>query len=272
MINRFIFYSSKRSSTAAASSSPTHLIKGHNEGGSDSSRVVLKRHYLQQPNVAFLKNGDVVYDDEDYDAMTLQTGSAAADQKWCVVSIAGNTTVVLNRKDDFVKYFKMNMASLTGSEYDHIMVRESLFSIMSIIIRQQQDMLEIDSTFRPSHQVNSITYTPHLIINASLLNWSERGERVVKVMTNLARRNDTLLDLSGVHFNITHFATAEMLMAPKPVAPYKIGSGISLDNESGENDMGASGSDGDSGTNLRLLNTSIDTEKLEAVIFVIVGE
>ena len=137
MINRFIFYSSKRSSTAAAaSSSPTRLIKGHNDGGSDSSRVVLKRHYLQQPNVAFLKNGDDVYDDEDYDAMTLQTGSAAADQKWCVVSIAGNTTVVLNRKDDFVKYFKMNMASLTGSEYDHIMVRVS-FPSKSIIIRQQ---------------------------------------------------------------------------------------------------------------------------------------
>ena len=33
---------------------------------------------------------------------------------WCVMSIAGNATIVLNRKDDFVNYFKMNVASLTG--------------------------------------------------------------------------------------------------------------------------------------------------------------
>ena len=62
----------------------------------------------------------------------------------------------------------MNVASMTGSEYDQVVV-------------------------------NSIAYTPHLIINASL-DWSdERGKRIVKTMTSLAKHNETLLDLSLIH-------------------------------------------------------------------------
>ena len=75
--------------------------------------------------------------------------------------------------------------------------------------------------------VNSITYTPHLIVNSTLLDWAETGGRAIKVLTALSVHNDTLLDLSGVHFNVTHFAHSQTLMAPKPVAPYMtIGSGI----------------------------------------------
>ena len=48
---------------------------------------------------------------------------------------------------------------------------------------------------------------------------------------------------------------------------------VSLDNESNENGDGGLGGSGQitGTTNLRLLNTSIDTEKLEAVVFVVVG-
>ena len=191
------------------------------------------------PRVAFFKDatdydedGFEYYYDESERVVQVQD-----DNRWCIFSIQGNTTIVLRRKDDFVRYFKMNVASLTGSEYDDI-------------------------------RVNSITYTPHLIVNASIIHWSARSERIIKVLSALARHNDTLLDLSGVHFNVTHFATSEMLMAPKPVAPYMVGSGINLDNES--EDLEASTTEGGH-TNLRLLNTSIDSEKLEAVIFVIVG-
>ena len=48
---------------------------------------------------------------------------------------------------------------------------------------------------------------------------------------------------------------------------------VSLDNESNENGNGGLGGSGQitGTTNLRLLNTSIDTEKLEAVVFVVVG-
>ena len=109
--------------------------------------------------------------------------------------------------------------------------------------------------------MNAISFTPHLVVNATLGHWSRREERIVRVLTDLARHNDTLLDLSGVHFNVTSFATAETLMAPKPVAPYMIGSGINLDGGGG----------GDDHTNLRLLNTSFDAGKLEAAVFVVVG-
>ena len=80
----------------------------------------------------------------------------------------------------------MNVASMTGSEYDQVVV-------------------------------NSIVYTPHLIINASL-DWSEeRGKRIINAMTALSKHNETLLDLSGIHYNVTDFHTAETLMAPKPI-------------------------------------------------------
>ena len=63
----------------------------------------------------------------------------------------------------------MNVASMTGSEYDQVVV-------------------------------NSIVYTPHLIINASL-DWSEeRGKRIINAMTALSKHNETLLDLSGIHY------------------------------------------------------------------------
>lgn len=38
--------------------------------------------------------------------------------QWCVFSLAGNTSVVMRRKEDFMRYFRMNVASLTGSDYD----------------------------------------------------------------------------------------------------------------------------------------------------------
>ena len=170
-----------------------------------------------------------------YDSNSKQI-SRNADQsggKWCVISIAGNKTIVLRRKDDFITYFRMNVASLTGSEYDDVIV-------------------------------NAITYTPQLIVNATLLRWEERSDRIVSVLSALARHNDTLLDLSGVHFNVTHFASSEMLMAPKPVAPYMIGTGIDLDNEVAEDKTNTE-------SNLRLMNTNIDSSKIEAMIFVIVG-
>ena len=64
-------------------------------------------------------------------------------------------------------------------------------------------------------------------------------------------------------------------MAPKPVLK-TVGSGISLDNEMDGPELagGESGSslDGSGSTTQRLFNTSIDTEKLEAVVFVVVGQ
>lgn len=112
--------------------------------------------------------------------------------KWCLLSIAGNATVVRLRKDDFVRYLRMNVASLTGSEYDLV-------------------------------RVNSVSYTPHVMVNVSL-DWSEaRHHKIVKTLDNLATHNDTILDLSGLHYNLTDFVPASALLAPKPVAPLEDG-------------------------------------------------
>ena len=137
----------------------------------------------------------------------------------------------MRRKDDFIRYFRMNVASMTGSEYDQVVV-------------------------------NSIVYTPHLIINASL-DWSdERGKRIVKTITSLAKRNETLLDLSGIHYNITGFNTAETLMAPKPIGPYMVGSGIgfkSADVANNEGDVSINTSDG------------VEAKEVEMMIYTGVG-
>lgn len=40
--------------------------------------------------------------------------------KWCLLAISGNATIVKLRRNDFVKYLKMNVASLVGSDYDYV--------------------------------------------------------------------------------------------------------------------------------------------------------
>ena len=145
--------------------------------------------------------------------------------------MAGNKSEVMRRKDDFMRYFRMNVGSMTGSEYDQVIV-------------------------------NSIVYTPNLIINASL-DWADdRGKRIIKTMTALAKHNETLLDLSGIHYNLTDFYTAETLMAPKPIGPYMVGSGIGFKSADSAN------SDGDVS-----INTSggVEAKELEMMIYTGVG-
>ncbi len=67
----------------------------------------------------------------------------------------------------------MNLASLIGSDYDSVIF-------------------------------NSVSYVPEILVNVTL-DWNGRAERIVKVLGNLAKHNDTLLDLSGSHFNVTRY-------------------------------------------------------------------
>ena len=73
--------------------------------------------------------------------------------KWCLLGISGNATIVKIRRNDFVKYLKMNVASLIGSEYDFV-------------------------------RVTSISYTPQVLVNVSL-HWNEDTEpKIIKKSTN----------------------------------------------------------------------------------------
>ncbi len=72
-------------------------------------------------------------------------------------------------------------------------------------------------------QVTSITYTPHVLVNVSL-DWAEaKRHRIIKSLSGLAIHNDTLLDLSGEHFNLTDFLPASALMTPKAKLPLEEG-------------------------------------------------
>ena len=68
-------------------------------------------------------------------------------------------------------------------------------------------------------RVTSISYTPYVRVNVSL-DWNEATEpRIVKSLGRLASRNDTLLELSGQHFNLTDFLPASALLSPKALSP-----------------------------------------------------
>ena len=112
------------------------------------------------------------------------------DWKWGLLSISGNSTIVKLRKRDFVTYLKMNLASLIGSEFD--MVR-----------------------------VTSLSYTPGVLVNVSL-DWSLQ-KRILKSLKSLASHNDTLLDLSGEHFNLTEYVPMDEILRPKALSPLEGG-------------------------------------------------
>ena len=42
-------------------------------------------------------------------------GDPSANWQWCLLTLAGNATILQLRKEDFVRYLKMNLASLIGT-------------------------------------------------------------------------------------------------------------------------------------------------------------
>ena len=56
------------------------------------------------------------------------------------------------------------------------------------------------------------------------LHWNENTEpMIIKSLGRLALHNDTLLDLSGEHFNLTDFLPASALLSPKALSPLEEG-------------------------------------------------
>ena len=67
-------------------------------------------------------------DDEYYDDYTMRVvplnhpiadmapsgGGGGGNWQWCLLTLAGNATILQLRKEDFVRYLKMNLASLIG--------------------------------------------------------------------------------------------------------------------------------------------------------------
>ena len=77
------------------------------------------------------------------------------DWKWCLLALSGNATIVKLRRNEFVKYLKMNVAAQTGSEYDFVRVT----SIRLVL------MVYFSVTY---------TYTPKSNSSYSLFIWNEK--------------------------------------------------------------------------------------------------
>jgi hypothetical protein len=88
----------------------------------------------------------------------------------------------------------MNVASLTGSRYEQV-------------------------------TVNSLSFAPHLLINISLLalNEEDSGRHRLEIVRALAASQDTLLELSGVPFNLISFLSSASLLVPKKTAVVSAG-------------------------------------------------
>ena len=88
---------------------------------------------------------------------------------WFLLGLAGNTSLVHRRLPDFMNYLKINVGGLTGADYENV-------------------------------KVNSVLYTPSLIVNISL-----GGHYNVSQLLDLSNRNDSVLVLSSsLSFNIFH--------------------------------------------------------------------
>ncbi len=132
------------------------------DGGMSDYRPVTKGGDVdQQPYVG---GAEVVALDQDLDDPAW---------KWCLLTLAGNATIIQLRRHDFVRYLRMNLAGMVGAGYDSVLF-------------------------------NSVSYVPDITVNVSL-DWrpGPRADRIVAVLTALAKHNDTVLDLSGEHFNVT---------------------------------------------------------------------
>ena len=86
---------------------------------------------------------------------------------WCLLTIAGNQTIVRLRPADFGRYLRVNLASLTGSRFARVVL-------------------------------NSVSYAKEDVLVNVTLDWRPPG--TPGVLERLAEANETILDLSGSHF------------------------------------------------------------------------
>lgn len=146
-------------------------------------------------------NQDYVDDDDadDGDPVSLKSlspdGQPVADggpghgnRPWYLLGLAGNVSVVHARQADFFKYLRMNVASLTGTQYDQVLVN------------------------------SLVSYTPRLVLNITLLTTTTTTNNGEAVLRSLADSQDVLLELSGCPFNLVSFQSSASLLVSKTTA------------------------------------------------------
>jgi len=105
--------------------------------------------------------------------------------KWYLLLLAGNSTTVRLRRDDFTKYLRLNLAARLSLEYNDV-------------------------------RVNRVDLSP-LVVNVTVV--TRRKDAEVGPLNNLADTNATLLELSGEEYHMVRFIPAMDRHFTEP-APY----------------------------------------------------
>eukprot|EP00092_Neocalanus_flemingeri_P011724 GFUD01012641.1.p1 GENE.GFUD01012641.1~~GFUD01012641.1.p1 ORF type:complete len:470 (-),score=74.08 GFUD01012641.1:33-1442(-) len=155
----------------------------HIEGQSDSSDHYSRSEVDSMKTIVFTNHIDIDSDsdsdnDSDSDSTKLDRDHPTT---WYILGLSGNTSLVHRQLPDFMNYLRINLGSLTGSDYENVMV-------------------------------NSVSYVPSLLVNVSF-----SGNYSVSQLLKLADRNDSVLVLSSVSFYLTSFTSSQDILIPKPL-------------------------------------------------------
>ncbi|XP_059080097.1 uncharacterized protein LOC131878200 [Tigriopus californicus] len=107
---------------------------------------------------------------------------------WALLTLSGNTTVLRLHQKDFNYQLQRNFNTLTDS-----------------------------SSLRLT--ISSITYTPTILVNATLNGSQEKQGDLISLLTEFARENKTLVTFSEDRFQVVDVLPSSGIMAPKLMFP-----------------------------------------------------
>ena len=99
--------------------------------------------------------------DKNHPSSSTDSENTNQPTSWYLLGLSGNTSLVHRRLPDFMNYLRINLGSLTGTDYEHVMV-------------------------------NYVSYVPSLLVNISL-----SGNYSVSQLVKLSDRNESVLVLSS---------------------------------------------------------------------------
>lgn len=110
--------------------------------------------------------------------------------RWFILLLAGNSTIVKLRQQDFAKYLKLNLAARLSLEYDEVKVNGVVFA---------PPRLMVNVSVVPSNEGNRQDLDEELDLEDKIFGEEEAP------LHKLAETNATLLELSGEEYHVVRF-------------------------------------------------------------------
>lgn len=110
--------------------------------------------------------------------------------RWFILLLAGNSTIVKLRQQDFAKYLKLNLAARLSLEYDEVKVNRVVFA---------PPRLMVNVSVVPSNDGNRQDLDEELDLEDKIFGEEEAP------LHKLAETNATLLELSGEEYHVVRF-------------------------------------------------------------------